>query len=210
MTTGVVAAEVLVADQPSATIASCLPVEQSTSAMQAAAHDAPPPSAAELEHCDPWRLLSGSEPSPGMHVLCALPGDSGDYRLAVFADGWAGGAAPASRPAPQVSLHVSAGEVGGVKGMALLVMERLQVPTRGPRHNSPAIFTPLGAELHSAAEVRTRVTLARRQAVRFGRVLTHCMPGVPASRCWALAACFSSRGACGCGRRSRRDTRASC
>ena len=125
-----------------------LPAQQHAAAL-AQRHDAPFPDAAALHECNPWKHLSISEPSPGLHIACVLPGDS--HTLAVWADGWTGG--KTGQAAPSHSIFVPT-ELTEASDLALLVMERLQVPTRGRLHNSPAVYTSYAKRLRSAAEVK--------------------------------------------------------
>ena len=52
----------------------CLPPTQHAEAIAAAAHDVAPVPPSRLGGCFPWDHLSRTEPSPGMHVVCILPG----------------------------------------------------------------------------------------------------------------------------------------
>ena len=156
--TNELAAELVVGADPRQefVIPKCLPPSQLEEATAAIAYDVPPPSAALLEGCAPWQLLSASEPSPGMHVVCVLPPPDDApveaAQLAVFADGWTSGAPAASRPAPSHSF-VLPPDTGSVEAVAHAVMRRLQVMRRGPQHQQPALYLPSGARLSSVAEV---------------------------------------------------------
>lgn len=157
--TGTLAAEITVGSdaRQKLTIPRCLPEAQLEEAAAASAHDVPTPAVGRLEGCAPWSLLSASEPSPGMHVVCVLPPPEHApveaAQLAVYADGWTEGAPQASRPPPSHSLMLPPGVATSVEALALHVMRRLGVAARGPAHQPPGIYLPSGARLSSVAEV---------------------------------------------------------
>lgn len=156
--TGTLAAEITVGSdaRQELVIPRCLPEAQLEEAAAATARDVPTPAVGLLEGCAPWSLLSSSEPSPGMHVVCVLPPPEHApveaAQLAVYADGWTEGAPQATRPPPSHSFVLPPG-VASVEAVALHVMQRLGVAARGPQHQPPAIYLPSGARLSSVAEV---------------------------------------------------------
>ena len=127
------------------TIPHCLPTVQEAEAVAAMKLDVPLPTSTELEQCAPWAHLSSSEPSPGMHVVCVMA-----PTLAVFADGWTGGAPSASRPLPSHAFALPATSADSIASIARVVMHRLQSARRGPLHNAPAFYLPTGERLESA------------------------------------------------------------
>ena len=146
--------------EQSVTVPPCVADAHLPDVLAAQKHDylGPPPTSAELEACSPWQHLSSSEPSPGLHVVCLLPAPEGaaDYAalLAVFADGWTGGARQATRPPPSHSFLLPRGTArDSVEAIARFVMTRLGSARRGPQHQAPAIYTPSAARLGDASEV---------------------------------------------------------
>lgn len=163
MKSGELAAEILVGDETQQlySIPHCLPPSQQAEAELAATHDLTLPTAAELDRCAPWAHLSRIEPSPGMHVVCILPHSPADatggmHTLAVYADGWTGGGVAADgsqRPLPSHAFNLPRSGTSDVEAIAYFIMRRLHTPTRGPKHNAPALFLPSGERLHTVADV---------------------------------------------------------
>ena len=182
MKTGDLAAEITVGGSrvQLATIGECVPADREEGALAATALRVHPPSPPAFDECDPWAHLSGSEPSPGFHVLCVTKPESDDpgvVEVSVWTDGWSDGIRPSSRPTPSYTLRVptlrlasesasesengnswlsslgGGGGGGALHALASLVMAR--TPARGPKHPLPAFYSPRGSRLSSLQELLT-------------------------------------------------------
>lgn len=172
MKDGTLAAEITVGTDAlqQVTVPECLPADRQAEAHQAEARapDAPPPVASTLEACAPWDHLSASEPSPGCHVICAVPLANGTLHLAVWADGWTRGIPAASHPPPHHSFLVppsflpaaaiaaapsSRLAAKGLDELTQFLLARLRVPRRGPLHQPAAFFHPSGLRLRGLSSL---------------------------------------------------------
>ena len=162
---GDLVAEIRVGSDAEQTVAvpPCVAAAQLPEVLAARKHDYLGPdiwvASAELEECSPWQHLSSSEPSPGLHVVCVLPAPEGAAAtyaalLAVYADGWTGGAKQATRPPPSHSFLLPRDVAAeSVEAIARFVMTRLGSARRGPQHQAPAVYTPSAARLGDAVEL---------------------------------------------------------